>query len=89
MLVSINQTTIGKDAPTNTTSTVRVLLPALVVLLGVVAGTFFIAAIKVRYVMLDFMELRSAPTASRVFFEGWIVVVLAIILGFWFLSTER
>ena len=49
-----------------------------------VVGTFLIAGLKVRYVMLDFMELRYAPAASRVFFQGWIVVVVAIVLGFWF-----
>lgn len=49
-----------------------------------VVGTFLIAGLKVRYVMLDFMELRFAPTASRIFFQGWIVVVVAIVLGFWF-----
>ena len=49
-----------------------------------VVGIFLIAAVKVRYVMLDFMELRHAPLPVRVAFEGWIVVVAAMILGFWF-----
>ncbi|MGQ0466965.1 MAG: cytochrome C oxidase subunit IV family protein [Sporichthyaceae bacterium] len=49
-----------------------------------VVGMFGLAALKVRYVMLDFMELRHAPIAARVVFEGWIVVVTALILGFWF-----
>jgi len=47
-------------------------------------GIFLIAAVKVRYVMLDFMELRHAPLPVRVAFEAWIVVVAAMILGFWF-----
>lgn len=51
-----------------------------------VVGTFLIAGLKVRYVMLDFMELRFAPTASRIFFQVWIAVVVAIILGFWFVA---
>lgn len=51
-----------------------------------VTGTFLIAAVKVRFVMLDFMELRDAPVAARVGFQGWIVVVTALILGFWFLT---
>ena len=51
-----------------------------------VTGTFVIAAVKVRFVMLDFMELRDAPVAARVGFQGWIVVVTALILGFWFLT---
>ena len=47
-------------------------------------GTFLIAAVKVRYVILDFMELRNAPIPVRVFFEAWPFVVAATILGFWF-----
>jgi hypothetical protein len=49
-----------------------------------VVGNFVIAAVKVRYVMLDFMELRNAPIPVRVAFEAWPVAVAAIILGFWF-----
>lgn len=51
-----------------------------------VAGIFLIAAVKVRFVMLDFMELRNAPTSVRVAFQIWIVAVTALILGFWFLT---
>lgn len=51
-----------------------------------VVGTFVIAAVKVRYVVLDFMELRNAPRAARIAFEAWPVVVAAMILAFWFLS---
>jgi len=49
-----------------------------------VVGIFLIAAVKVRYVMLDFMELRQAPLPVRAAFETWPVAVAAIILGFWF-----
>ena len=49
-----------------------------------VIGIFVIAAVKVRYVMLDFMELRQAPIPVRAAFEAWPVVVAAVILGFWF-----
>ncbi len=52
-----------------------------------VTGTFLIAAMKVRFVMLDFMELRGAPAPARMVFQAWIVVVTALILGFWFLTT--
>jgi caa(3)-type oxidase subunit IV len=51
-----------------------------------VTGIFLIAAVKARFVMLDFMELRYAPVPVRAAFEGWIVVVVAMILGFWFLT---
>ena len=49
-----------------------------------VVGNFLIAAVKVRYVMLDFMELRNAPIPVRVAFEVWPFGVTAVILGFWF-----
>lgn len=51
-----------------------------------VTGIFLIVAVKIRFVMLDFMELRDAPVPIRVAFEGWIVVVTTLILGFWFLT---
>jgi hypothetical protein len=51
-----------------------------------VVGTFVIAALKVRYVILDFMELRGAPRGVRIAFEAWPVAVTAIVLVFWFLS---
>jgi heme/copper-type cytochrome/quinol oxidase subunit 4 len=53
-----------------------------------VTGTFLIAAMKVRFVMVDFMELRQAPLRVRVVFQGWIVVVVALILSFWFLTPN-
>jgi hypothetical protein len=49
-----------------------------------VVGNFLIAAVKVRYVMLDFMELRQAPLPVRAAFEAWPAAVAAMILGFWF-----
>ena len=49
-----------------------------------VVGIFVIAGLKVRYVMLDFMELRDAPRGPRIAFQSWIVVVTVLILGFWF-----
>lgn len=49
-----------------------------------VAGMLIIAAVKVTYVILDFMELRSAPIAVRAAFQAWPVLVAATILGFWF-----
>jgi caa(3)-type oxidase subunit IV len=51
-----------------------------------VVGTFLIAAVKVRYVILDFMELRNAPIPVRVIAEAWPAVVAVMILGFWFLA---
>jgi heme/copper-type cytochrome/quinol oxidase subunit 4 len=51
-----------------------------------VVGIFLIAAVKVRYVMLDFMELRQAPAPVRAAFEAWPAAVAAMILGLWFAS---
>jgi len=48
-----------------------------------VIGVFTIAAVKVSYVILDFMELRDAPLAVRFAFQAWPVVVPAVILGLW------
>jgi heme/copper-type cytochrome/quinol oxidase subunit 4 len=49
-----------------------------------VVGIFLIAAVKVRFVMLDFMELRDAPIPVRVAAEAWPVAVAVMILGVWF-----
>ena len=49
-----------------------------------VTGIFLIAGVKVRYVMLDFMELRQAPLPVRAAFEAWPLVVAAVVLGIWF-----
>lgn len=47
------------------------------------AGTIAIlciAALKVRWVLLHFMELREAPRILRGLFEAWVVLVTAAIL---------
>jgi caa(3)-type oxidase subunit IV len=51
-----------------------------------VVGTFVIAAVKVRYVILDFMELRNAPIPVRVAAEVWPAVVAVMILALWFVA---
>jgi hypothetical protein len=53
-----------------------------------VVGTFLIAALKVRYVVLDFMELRQAPLGVRIAFEAWPAAVAVMILGFWFATPS-
>jgi heme/copper-type cytochrome/quinol oxidase subunit 4 len=42
-----------------------------------------VAFIKVRFVGLYFMELREAPYLLRGLFEGYCLVVCAMILGFY------
>lgn len=38
------------------------------------------ALVKVRFVILDFMEVRTAPLALRLVLEGWLVVLGAVLL---------
>ncbi|BBY60302.1 cytochrome C oxidase subunit IV family protein [Mycolicibacterium sarraceniae] len=47
----------------------------------VVIGVLAIAAIKVRLVGLDFMELRHAPIPLRVAFEAYCVALWALLSG--------
>ena len=57
---------LSKDAVAPTVATVAIVL---------------IAAVKIRFVLLHFMELRDAPRAWRAVFEAWVVVVTAVIVG--------
>ena len=43
-----------------------------------------VALIKVRIVVLDFMEVRHAPFALRVPLETWVVAIAGAILAFWY-----
>lgn len=44
--------------------------------------------IKVRFVMLDFMEIRHAPRWMRVTGQAWIVLIAAILIGL-FITGSR
>lgn len=48
---------------------------------GIVVVVLGIAAIKVRLVGLDFMELRHAPVPLRVLFEAYCVLLWAVLSG--------
>jgi hypothetical protein len=48
---------------------------------AVVVVVFAIAAIKVRLIGLDFMELRSAPIALRAAFESYCLGLWAVLSG--------
>jgi heme/copper-type cytochrome/quinol oxidase subunit 4 len=41
-----------------------------------------LAFVKVRWVLLDFMELRSAPIGLRALYEMWGVAVAAVLIAF-------
>ena len=48
------------------------------------AQVIFLAFLKVRWVLLDFMELRSAPTKLRLLFAAWVIgVAVCLILTTW------
>lgn len=44
-------------------------------------GMMVVAFIKIRFVGIHFMELGHAPPELRFAFEGWVVVVCAMIIG--------
>jgi hypothetical protein len=59
------------------------LVVATVVSWAVVLG---VAVIKVRFVGLDFMELRNAPVLLRAAFEGYCVALWCVLAGiYWWL----
>jgi hypothetical protein len=48
------------------------------------AAIIVVAFVKVRYVILDFMELRHAPVLMRAVAEVWAAAVCAVLVGlFW------
>jgi len=47
-------------------------------------AALLIAAFKVRMVLRNFMELRTAPWVFGVLFDAWILVFVgAIVVGYW------
>ena len=58
------------------------------------AGTWAIVAmlaiafVKGRLVILDFIELRAAPTMWRVLLEGWLILVSSLILLAYWMSLK-
>lgn len=49
--------------------------------LAATAAILVIAAFKIRYVGLDYMELRRAPIALRLAFEGWLAAITLALIG--------
>ncbi len=45
-----------------------------------------IAVIKVRMIVLHYMELKHAPLHWRLAFELWPVIAASLILGIWFFT---
>lgn len=43
-----------------------------------------VSLIKVRFVMLDFMEIRNSPTFMRIVAEAWVAVIsIAMVALYW------
>lgn len=49
-----------------------------------IAVVIAVAMLKVRIVILDFMEVREAPWTLRGLIEGWVVAITCGILAFWY-----
>jgi hypothetical protein len=45
------------------------------------AAILVVTFIKVRFVVLDFMEIRTAPRWMRALLEAWIVLCASILIG--------
>ena len=50
------------------------------------AAALAIAFLKVRYVGLDFMEVRGAAAPLRAAFEGWVLVVGVVVVGLYLVA---
>jgi caa(3)-type oxidase subunit IV len=53
-----------------------------------IVAMLFIAFVKGRLVILDFMELREAPRMWRVLLEAWLFMVSGLILLAYWLSLR-
>lgn len=52
------------------------------------AAILMVTFIKVRFVMLDFMELRHAPIWMRVAAQGWMVLICALLIALFVLGPR-
>lgn len=51
------------------------------------AAILIITFVKIRFVFLDFMELRTAPRPLRMAFEVWAVSICVILIGLYWLGV--
>ena len=49
------------------------------------AAIIIIAAVKIRLVLMHFMELRTAPLPWRLVFEIWLAAITCLIVGLYLL----
>ena len=51
------------------------------------AAILIVTFVKIRFVFLDFMELRTAPWLLRMAFEVWAVSICVILIGLYWLGV--
>ena len=51
-------------------------------------AVMMVAFVKVRFVGLDFMELRHAPLVARIAFQAWIVAVCSAMIAIYLLGIS-
>jgi hypothetical protein len=52
-------------------------------------AVIFVAFVKVRFIGLEFMELRHAPRPLRLLFEIWVVVVCTAVLAAYYWGAAQ
>jgi hypothetical protein len=55
---------------------------------AVAVAVLIVAFVKVRFVGLEFMELRYAPAIARWVFEVWLIVLCFAIIAFYLLNIS-
>jgi hypothetical protein len=55
---------------------------------SITAGVIAIAAIKVRVIMREFMEIEHAPLLWRRLTDGWLALLVVILLGIYALRLS-
>ena len=55
----------------------------------VTLGVLAIAAVKVRVITHEFMELRHAPAALRLIADAWLLVLIVLLGGLYLLGTPQ
>ena len=51
------------------------------------AAILIITFVKIRFVFLDFMELRTAPRPLRMAFEVWAILLCGTLIGLYWLGV--
>lgn len=54
---------------------------------GISASVLLIAALKVRLIVWEFMELRHAPSGMRYAADGLLVALMSLLFGIYLLGT--